>query len=102
MTRKPWLNAFAALIYIVVIAAVLWTGTILKAGQNSFVIPVVMLSLFTFSAAVMGYLFFYQPFVLYTEGKKKAGVDLFLQTLFVFGGITALVVAIMFLSSAIK
>lgn len=100
MTRKPLINAVLALIYIVIVAGVLWTGTILKAGANSFVAPVAMLSLFTFSAAVMGYIFFYQPFVLYFEGKKKAGVDLFLQTLFIFGGITIAILAILFLTGS--
>lgn len=51
---------------------------------HSVVVPVAFLSLFVFSAASMGYIFFYQPFQLFLEGEKKAAVDLFLKTLVTF------------------
>ena len=57
----------------------------------SIVAPMAMISLFTLSAAVMGYLFGYQPFQLYFDGKKKLAVKLFLQTVAVFGGMTILI-----------
>ena len=84
MTKNPFVNAVAALVYIVFVVTVM-TYT---AGQtkhlNSFMIPITILSLFTLSAAVMGYIFLSQPAQLYLEGKKKASVQLFLQTVGVF------------------
>jgi hypothetical protein len=96
MTKNPILNALTAALYIVFISLVLFYGTIFKVGNNSFLAPIAMISLFTFSAAVMGYLFLYQPFVIYFDGKKKLAIDLFLQTLLVFGIITALIFVVLF------
>lgn len=96
MTKNPILNALAALLYIALIASVMFYGVRNTPGPDTVVIPIAMISLFTFSAAVMGYVFMYQPLQLYFDGKKKQGLDLFLQTLGVFGIITALLLAILF------
>lgn len=102
MTRSPFINAFLAILYISVVTAVLYIGSIFKIGHDSVLAPMGLISLFTLSAATMGYLFIYQPFVLYIDGKKKMAVDLFLKTLFTFGGFTVVLFIIMFFSSAIK
>lgn len=47
------------------------------------------ISLFVFSAAVMAFLFFYQPMVKLTENKKAEALSYFLKTLALFGVITA-------------
>ncbi|MCX6732704.1 MAG: hypothetical protein NTV98_04145 [Candidatus Roizmanbacteria bacterium] len=99
MTKKPLINALLAAVYIVVVSFILYSGTVLKFGSNSVLAPVALISLFTFSAATMGYLFLYQPFVLYFDGKKKQALDLFLQTLFIFGGITGVFFIYLFLIS---
>jgi hypothetical protein len=91
MTKSPFLNALLASLFIVVVSLILYSGTVLKFGNNSIMAPIALISLFTFSAAMMGYLFLYQPFVLYFDGKKKLALDLFLQTLLVFGGITTVI-----------
>jgi len=39
-----------------------------------------MLSLFTLSAAVMGYLFAAEPIMMYLDGKKKEAVNFFFTT----------------------
>ncbi len=95
MTKNPVLNALAALVYITVVASVMFFGTRNIGPDNSVVIPIVMLSLFTLSAAVMGYIFLSNPLQLYLDGRKKEGIKLFTQTLAVFGGITALGVAVL-------
>jgi hypothetical protein len=77
---------------------VLYFGTIFKVGNNSVIAPIAMISLFTFSAATMGYLFLYQPFILYFDGKKKLALDLFLRTLLFFGCITFIIFAVLFFS----
>lgn len=88
MTKNPFLNAFAALAYITIVASVMFYGMEHSAPDNSIIIPIAMLSLFTFSAAMMGYIFLFQPVQLYLDGKKKDAIDLFSKTLLTFGAIT--------------
>jgi hypothetical protein len=59
---------------------------------------IALISLFTLSAAVMGYLFCYQPAQLYFEGKKKDAVRLFLQTVAVFALITVILFGLLFIA----
>jgi len=96
MTKNPFLNALAAGLYIVMIASVMFYGTKNLGPTDSIIAPIAMLSLFTLSAAVMGYLFFYQPVMLYLDGKKKNAINLFLKTVFVFAGFTALALTLLF------
>lgn len=91
MTKNPFLNALLAILYIVMLSVLFYFGASYKIGQNSILAPIALLSLFTFSAATMSYIFLYQPFVLYFDGKKKRALDLFLQTLLIFGGATAII-----------
>ncbi len=63
--------------------------------NNSIIVPIAVLSLFSLSAAVMGYLFLYQPILLFLDGHKKNAINLFLQTVAVFAGITILVFALL-------
>ncbi|RJQ29898.1 hypothetical protein C4571_00570, partial [Candidatus Parcubacteria bacterium] len=58
--------------------------------------PIAALSLLTLSVAVMGYLFFYGPLQLYLGGERERAVNLFLKTVGVFAGITALVLLLLF------
>lgn len=96
MTKNPLINALAALLYIALVASVMFYGISHTAPVKSVIVPIAMISLFTLSAAVMGYLFLYQPLQLYLDGKKKAAVHLFLQTVAVFGGITTLILTLLF------
>jgi len=50
------------------------------------------LSLFVLSAAVMGFLFVYQPLQLYLDCHKKEGVDFFFKTVGSFAIITVLLI----------
>jgi heme O synthase-like polyprenyltransferase len=93
MTKNPIINALMATLYIVVVASVMFYGPKLiePSPKETVIIPIMVISLFTLSAAVMGYLFFYQPFQIYFEGDKKRAVKLFLQTVLAFAIITALI-----------
>jgi hypothetical protein len=99
MTKNPLINALSATLYIVFVSSILYYGTIFKVGNNSLVAPIALISLFTFSVAVMGYLFFYQSFILYFAGKQKLALDLFFKTLLIFGSITIAIFAVLFFSS---
>ncbi len=96
MSKNPIINGLAASAYIVLVASVMNLGTKLVRHPNTFIAPIALISLFTLSAAVMGYLFCYQPVQLYFDGKKKQAVQLFLQTVLIFGCITALALALLF------
>lgn len=97
MTRNPLLNALAALLYIILITVLINFTSQMARHPNSYLGPMVGLSLFTLSAAVMGYLFCYQPIQLFLDGKRKEGVDLFLKTTLIFGCFTALILLLLFM-----
>lgn len=99
MTKNPFLNALAALGYIVgLVLAVFWGGPILG-PEETVLIPMAMLSLFVFSAAAMGYIFLYQPVTMYLDGHKREALDLFLMTLAIFGSAIALLFVAQLLAS---
>lgn len=96
MSKNPFLNAFTATFYIVFIALFMIYGTKLSGPGDSIIAPIAAISLFTLSAAVMGYLFLYNPFMLFMDGKKKEAVNLFLKTVAVFGVITFVILILLF------
>lgn len=68
----------------------------MSGGEDTLMAPIAAISLLTLSAAVMAYLFCFQPIQLYLDGKKKQGIKLFLSTMGIFGGITILILILMF------
>ncbi len=96
MSKNPLVNAFAATVYIILIVSVMNWGMKMVLHPNTFIAPLAMVSLFTLSAAVMGYFFCFEPIQLYLDGKKKQAISLFGQTVAVFGVITALILALLF------
>lgn len=101
MTSNPFINAASAIAYIVTIASIMFFGIAKSTPDNSVLAPILFLSVFTLSAAVMGYIFCFQPLQLFLDGKKKEAVNLFLQTVGVFGAITA-VILLLFVSRILK
>lgn len=84
MTKNPIYNALAAIIYIVCVVLVMnWASNNIFM-ENSLLMPIMIISLFTLSAAVMGYVFCSQPLRLYLDGKKEEAVKLFIQTVVIF------------------
>lgn len=96
MTKNPLINALAASTYIVLLVLVMNWGTQNLPGQDTIMAPIAMVSLFTLSAAVMGYVFLYQPGQLYFDGKKSVAVKLFLQTVACFAGLTLVFLGLLF------
>lgn len=91
MTKNPLINALCASGYIVLIITVMTFVT--KPLQNkpdTFFAPVVALSLLTLSVAIMAFLFFYQPLMLFIDGKKKEALSFFAKTVGIFAIITTL------------
>ncbi len=96
MNKNPWINALLAFLYICLLVFVMTWGSRLLPHPDPAIMPVVMISLFTLSAAVMAYLFCLQPLMLYLDGHKKPAVRLFLQTVGIFGGITIIMLILLF------
>lgn len=95
MTKNPILNAFAAVIYIILVVLVLQLAPD-NQPDAKLLAPIAALSLFVLSASVMGYIFLYQPLVMFLDGDRKGGVKLFLQTVLMFAGVTVVAVILAF------
>jgi hypothetical protein len=89
--KNPFLNSILAESYIILIATL-----IRSFGKpntpDKFFDSLAALSLFTLSAAVMGYLFLGEPLGLYLGGEKQAAIIFFFKTVFGFAFITLLIV----------
>lgn len=101
MTKNPFINASAGILYIIFVASVMFYGVEHAKPGNSVIAPAAVLSLFSLSAALMGYFFLYQPVQLYLDEKKKEATSLFVQTILVFAVITAGIFAL-FLSGILR
>ena len=96
MTRNPYLNALAASAYIVVVAFVMFYGTDHTGQSPTVLIPIAVLSLFALSAAVMAFIFFFQPIQMFLDGHKQQAVELMLKTIGTFACITLLFLVVAF------
>lgn len=97
MSKNPVVNALVAFGYIVLVVLVMgWGSKMHQYADNTLMAPLIVISLFTLSAGVMGCVFCYQPIQLFFDGKKKLAIDLFLKTVIMFGGITVLVMVGLF------
>ncbi|HVV15288.1 MAG TPA: hypothetical protein VHD55_02745 [Candidatus Paceibacterota bacterium] len=91
MKTKPFYNAALAAGYIVGLVYFIFTFVAqpnTPDSESSLLVPIAMLSLFVLSAAVMTYLFLYEPLTLYFEGKRQEAVRFFLETTGIFAFIT--------------
>ena len=96
---NPIIHGLAAGGYILLVVTVM--NVVVKvvddSGNKGFnlLAMVLFISMFTLSAAVMAYLFGYQPACLYFEGKKEEAVKFFLKTTAVFAGVTGVVLVLL-------
>lgn len=98
MTKNPIINALSASAYITLVATFMFFVSHTQRNKpDTFLVPIVVLSVLTLSVAVMAYLFFYQPLQLFVSGEKSKGLKLFTQTVGIFGIITAVVLTLLFL-----
>ena len=85
MTKNPILNALAAAAYIGGLVGLMSLFVDSKVEETvPLLIPMLLISIFTLSAAVMGSIFFYQPFRMYFDGKKEEAVKLVAHTIATF------------------
>jgi hypothetical protein len=85
MKLTPITNAGLAFAYITFIVFAVQTFAPGPDTPDKFPLtPIAVLSLFTLSAAVMGFLFLYEPLRLFMEGQKEKALPFFLKTLGTF------------------
>lgn len=81
MSQNPFLNALVAAGYISLLVTLIFNSPkFITDNELGMMAPILFLSLFVISAAMMGYLFVYQPVRLLTEGKQAEATRLFLTT----------------------
>ena len=98
MSKNPFLNAFVASGYISILVTLIFNSPrFITDNELGMMAPIIFLSTFVISAALMGYLFVYQPVQLLIEGKKEEATKLFLTTVFAFACITIAMVLAWFL-----
>lgn len=94
--KKPFIHALAAGLYIAMIVSVIdATGSIVP--EDNIAMPMTMLGLFVLSAAIMGYLFLYEPFSLFMENRKQEAVIFFVRTIMFFACCVAVFLILIFL-----
>lgn len=97
MSKNPIVNALSASAYIILVVSVMtYVTQPLKNKPDTFFAPITVLFVLTLSVAVMAFLFFYQPLLLFIEGKKKEAVNLFIRTVGVFAVFTVVVLILLF------
>lgn len=97
MSKNPIINALCASAYIgIIVSIITFLSNTQKNKPDTFLAPVLFLSMLTLSACVMAYIFFYQPLQLFIDGKKKAATDLFIKTVGAFAVITIIVLITLF------
>jgi hypothetical protein len=97
--KTALINSLLTTAYIIAVGSFMYYGSMVKIGRgNTFLIPIALLLLFVFSAALTGFLIFGKPAQMYVDGKKKEALSLLFNTLGIFSIITfsALVLLVLF------
>lgn len=84
MNKKPFLHAFGAIAYIVVLVTIMFSAESFVPKEDNIAMPIAMLGLFVLSVAIMGYLFLSEPLKLFLEGQKSEAVNFFMKTVGIF------------------
>jgi hypothetical protein len=97
MSKNPLINALSAAVYIFFVVIVMTFATQpLRDKPDTFFAPIAVLFMLTLSVVVMAYLFFYQPTMLFIDGKKKESLNLFIKTVGFFSIFTIIILSMLF------
>jgi len=88
---KPIYNALLAAGYIAILVLSLSQLEHIAPKEDNILMPMGAISILVLSAAIMGFLFFYQPVILLIENKKAEALSLFLRTVGIFAIIAVLI-----------
>ncbi|PIZ86468.1 hypothetical protein COX94_00090 [Candidatus Nomurabacteria bacterium CG_4_10_14_0_2_um_filter_33_9] len=95
--KKPFLHALTAALYIVFIVSIMSSLSSFMPKEDNIFMPIVMLSLFVLSAAVMGFLFLSEPLQLFLENQKKEAATFFIKTVGFFACFLIIFLVLIFL-----
>ena len=88
--RVALLNALSTALYVTVVGSFLFYAAQMRLGQaKTILVPIAMLMLLVFSAALVGVLIFGRPLLWYLEGRKQDSLLLLAGTLAILFVITA-------------
>jgi hypothetical protein len=88
--RAAFLNALSTALYVTVVGSFLFYAAQVRLGQaKTILVPIAMLMLLVFSAALVGVLIFGRPLLWYLEGRKQDSLLLLVGTLAILFAITA-------------
>jgi hypothetical protein len=94
--KKPFYYALGAASYIVIIVfSINLMSTLLP--EDNIIMPIVGLSLFVLSAAIMGFLFLSEPLRLYLDGNKKEAATFFSKIVGYFACFLGLFLILLFI-----
>ena len=101
--KSALIDSFGTTAYIILVISFIFSLRFLAPKEDTIIIPIAMLLLFVFSAALTGTLVFGKPILWYIDGKKKEAISLVGYTLGFLFIITILVfmILIAFQASAI-
>lgn len=98
--KKPFLHALVAVLYIVCLVSIIFFGgQVFHIEEDTIIIPMVMLTLFVLSAAVIGFLFLSEPIALLIEKRKQEAVTFFGWTVAYFACFLCLLVSALLVTS---
>lgn len=97
MIKKSFYSAIIAAGYIsFIVSGISWITSLPHSPQDNIFIPMGMLAMLVLSVAIMAFLFFYEPMLLFIDGKRKEAVKQFAGTVIIFA-----VLALAFVSYSI-
>lgn len=95
MKWNPFINAIVATAYIGAVTLFMhFIESLRHDTPDTLLDGIGVISLFVFSAAIMAFLFFYEPVLRLVENKRTEAVSYFLKTLGIFGVITVVVLTL--------
>lgn len=94
MTTNPYYNALFAIAYIALLVTGVFYGSNLLEGaiEETIFLPMGFLATLVLSAALMAYLFFYQPVIMFLDGRRIEALTFFFRTVGTFAVATAVVI----------
>jgi hypothetical protein len=101
MNKNPFINALLATAYISLVVSAIFSVPETGLPEDVIILPIVMLSLFVLSVAMMGYFFVYEPVQLMIEGKQKEAIRFFFTTVLTFACTTGALILSWFLLAPI-
>lgn len=94
--KTALISATTTALYVIAVGCFMYCGSLIKLGRaNIILVPITLLLLFVFSAALTGFLIFGKPAQMYVDGKKKEALSLLTYTLTFFSIITFIAIVLL-------